>query len=297
MNTVLAELGKRLAERWVTLLVLPGLLHVLALLAAVILGHHFPHGVEPLTGRIESAAAYLDGRPATTVLVLLGALLAAAAAGLLAQAVAGLVERSWTEPWARRPLRWLGDALAQRRADAWDRAHTDFLRARDAEGVAHLPGEMDDLAERRNRIGLARPVMPTRIGDRMRAVQNRVWRQYGLDLASAWPRLWLIVDDGTRQTVGAARRGFDTATTLTAWGALYAALASLCWPAAGIGTVIAVMGVRRGRRAAAVLADTVEAVVDLHHLDLARAVGLLADDEPYTSMVGRRITEQLRKGT
>ena len=55
--------------------------------------------------------------------------------------------------------------------------------------------------------------------------------------------------------------------------------------------------VHRGRRAAAVPADTVEAVVDLHHRDLACALGVLADDEPYTSMVGRRITQQLRKGT
>ncbi|MFI6299948.1 hypothetical protein ACIBEJ_50735 [Nonomuraea sp. NPDC050790] len=289
MSTVLDELGKKIAERWMTLLVLPGLLYVATLTAAVVLGQRLWYGTEQLVGRMEGLAGQLDGRPAALALLLLGIVLAAAAAGLLAQGLAGLTERIWTVSWSRGPARLLGDKLVERRARKWDAAHKRFLQAEPAEAHA--------LAEVRNRIGLERPVLPARIGDRLRATQNRVWQHYGLDLATAWPRLWLVVDDATRQTVAAARRGFDTATTLAAWGALYAALAVVWWPGGVIGAVVIVTGARRGLRAAAQLADLVEAVVDLRHRDLARALGLLDEDAPYSTVVGRRITEQLRKGT
>lgn len=90
----------------------------------------------------------------------------------------------------------------------------------------------------------------------------------------------------------------NSASVLTAWSLLYAALGFAWLPAVVLGVAIVLGGVYNGRRAAAALADVVESVVDLRHadldLDLARALGA---DAEYSSQTGRQVTERLRKGT
>ncbi|MGV9538736.1 hypothetical protein ACWDR9_34460, partial [Streptosporangium sandarakinum] len=83
MTGFLDELGKKLAERWFTLLVLPGLVYLVFVAGAVTLGHS--HAFDPAV--LRDAADRLAARPAASApgTVVLGAtavLAAAAAAGL-----------------------------------------------------------------------------------------------------------------------------------------------------------------------------------------------------------------------
>ncbi|CAM5370175.1 hypothetical protein [Streptomyces pilosus] len=294
MSAFLSELGRRLAEKWLTALVLPGLLFTGAVLLAATLRHTHALDVDFLLSRAASYNRDVRGTGSTAVLLAVsGALLAAAGAGLLAQAVAVPVRVVWLGRWPS-PLGPLSSALVRRRADRWQR-----LQARYAEEVERPRPDravIDALAARRNRIAPAPPCRPTWIGDRIAATDRRVHLEYGLDLTSAWPRLWLTVPEEVRAELRAARSALDSATTTAAWGVLYVLLGLLWWPAAvaGAGTLTAAW--RRGRSGAGELAELAESTVDLHGAALGAALGLGTADAPLTRELGRRITARLRKG-
>ncbi len=107
MDAFLGELGK-LADRWLTLLVLPGLLYLTVLTVAGVLGHH--HATDP--GALQAwadtvAAAPTSRSPAVVLAGVLGVLTGAAGAGLAATALGQLTQRAWTTPGRRAPARWL----------------------------------------------------------------------------------------------------------------------------------------------------------------------------------------------
>ncbi|PTH84390.1 hypothetical protein C9J60_31755 [Streptomyces sp. A244] len=293
MGSLLTDVGRRIADRWLSALVLPGLLLVGTTVVALLLGHGHALDARFLLRTLDGDISTMDGRPAAIGALIVGVGLASAAAGLVNQALAALIERVWLQQWPeklRRPF------LTSRRA-RWQRADDEFESAR---SLASAPGrqtDLDRLAARRSRIGVEPPCHPTWIGDRISAADHRVWSQYRIDLVSAWPRLWLIVPDAVRTEVSGARDRFDAATRLTAWALPYAVLGLLWWPAALVASVTVVAGWQRGRSTAADLADLAEAVVDLYGHDLASALHIEAPTgHPLSHATGLRITEQLRKG-
>jgi hypothetical protein len=293
MNGVLAELGRRLAERLMALLVLPGLLYVGSLLAAASLGgvrldgtgRAVRRAVTPITGAVGSRSA---ASGLSVALLLTGLLLAAGAAGLAAQAAGALVDRVWTGPWPRWAQRLAGPWTA-RRIRAWDAA--DELRA-DAVGA-----ELDALTARRNRIGLERPCHPTWMADRMRAADSRIWHEYGLDLAVSWARLWLVLPDTSRTAVQSARDRQAGTMLLAGWAVLYTLLGALWWPAALLGLAVGLTAWRRARVAVDALAELVEAVVDVHGPDLAGALGVPVPGQRLVPPVGHVLVERFRKSS
>src|ERR1700733_700768 len=96
VSVFLTELAKKTAERWLALLVLPGILWVTALFVAWRLGQ-WP----PLEGgRLRSWLSAQAGNPsshslATVLLAAVGLLAAAAGAGLVASALGAGVQRLW----------------------------------------------------------------------------------------------------------------------------------------------------------------------------------------------------------
>ena len=120
--------------------------------------------------------------------------------------------------------------------------------------------------------------------------------QYGADLASWWPRLWLVVDDPTRSELRAARSVFDTAAMQAGWAVGYLMLAVMWWPSALIAAGVWGVAWLRGRAAIRTYVQLVEAAVDVHKADLARRLDLLGDDEAFGPPVGLRVTDVLRKG-
>ncbi|MGP4112437.1 hypothetical protein ACTWP5_16195 [Streptomyces sp. 4N509B] len=298
MSGVLAELGRRFAERWFTLLVLPGLFYAGVAAVAFTLGQRdwadaraVWDGVNALTGQAATdtgGATAAGGSDVTArlVVVLVALVPLSAALGLLAQGLAGPVERVLAGEWPR-PLAGLARHLRQRRARRWEAADAALLRcpADDAEARA-------EAAARRNAIALVPPRRPTWLGDRMYALGARVENEYGLDLPYTWPRLWLLLPEETRGIVAEARRRLDDAFTLGGWAVLYVALGARWWPAAVLGLGAAVAAHRRVRGAAEAYAELVEATVDVHVGRLSRRLG----EEPPAPRRGRQISERLRKG-
>lgn len=290
MTGFLAELGKKLAERWVALLLVPGLLYVATVTAAVVLGQQRWADVDYLSMRLTELSSVGGSRAVLAAVVVL---LASAAAGLLAQALRGPVAEFVTGGWPFF-LRRLQRRLTERRKKNWDRLQARYQERFDATGEAPATWEA---AARRNRYALAPPERPTWIGDRLRAPAVRVREQYGLDAATSWSRLWLLLPEGTRETLSAGRERFDTAALLSAWSMLYLLLGLRWWPAAIIGVGVGIVAWRRARVAAEVYGDLIEATFDVHTVDLMQHFARISDEVPSGRHRGLELTERFRKST
>jgi len=285
---LLGELGKKLAERWLATVVLPGLLLVGAVVVAVRLGQRHPFDAARLSHWLDATAASPATRSAGTVLLLAaGALLGAGAAGLAAGTLGAAAGR-WCEArfapltrWRRR--RWL--RADQQAREALREAAADVTRPHPPLAVA---------LRARDAIGLREPARPTWVADRFLAVDQRVAEAYAVDLSAVWPRLWLIVDEPARAQVAAAQDGYGAALRLSGWGVLYLALGVLWWPAAVTGVVVLAVARLRVRRSAAVLAEMVESTVDLYAATLAQRIGLAVHGR-LDAETGRALTVALRK--
>ncbi|MBO2458463.1 hypothetical protein [Actinomadura violacea] len=302
MNGLLGELGKRIAERWLTLLVLPGALYLAACFVAALLGHGHALDAGRLTAGITARAASPAVRSAGGQAVLLAAVLAGAAvAGLAAQALGVLVERlvlaaGW-RGWPG-PLGLAAGRLAERRRSRWTAAHADwhaeYLRARAPDPALRPdPRARHRAARRRDRVAVESPDRPTWSGDRVHAVALRMDREHHLDLAAVWPHLWLTVPDHVRAEVTAARTAVSRAATLGAWAVLYAPLAGWWWPAAPLAAVVALAARHRFRTAVDAYAVLLEAVTRLYAGGLATQLGI-EHAGPLDAELGHALTRRLR---
>ncbi|MFG2883594.1 hypothetical protein ACGFYV_15045 [Streptomyces sp. NPDC048297] len=275
MITVLSELGKQVAGRWVALLVLPGACYVITVTVAVLLGQR--HALDPgvLTAWLDTVAvAPASGRFGTVLIAAAAFTAASAATGLAASAAAQLVERVWWASGEEPVLR----ALAASRRGRWERAEADVSAALEAftasGGTPQTARALRAAIVRRDAICPEPASRPTWIGDRLYCVDERVHTTYHLDLTAAWPRLWLLVPDAARAELADARAGISASARLTGWGLMYLPLAALWWPAAVLGLGVLITARHRARLSVGVQADLVEATVDLYGRDLVVQLGI-----------------------
>ncbi|WP_328842654.1 hypothetical protein [Streptomyces sp. NBC_00258] len=284
MGVLLSQLGTKLAERWLSLLVLPGALYLAVAATAHTLGHTHPFELPRLTHQITTWARH----PATSTVggqvVLLAAILAGAAAtGLAAQALGSLTERlclaaDW--PTWPPPLRQLAAKQTARRHGRWTEAARTWHHHREQDAQALARGQRPDpvtrhAAERAvTRIAPEKPERPTWSGDRINAVAVRLDRDHHLVLATLWPHLWLILPEEVRTQITTARQNLTRATALTAWALLYLPLTVWWWPAALITATLTLTGWVRTRTATDTYALLLEASTRLHIRDLADHLGL-----------------------
>jgi hypothetical protein len=297
VNTFLVELATKLMDRWLTALVAPGLLWVAVLVSATQLGQDAPFEIDRLSDWLDwlSRQPALHA-PAVVILLAVTAVLAAGTVGLLAGALGGLVERCWALPGALPPAAWLLAARRRRWDWATRRLREAVLHAVELDAQGADTGRADALALRRQRqrvrLGPARPVRTTRIGDRYARTAERVRRVNGLDdLALVWPRLWTVLPDSLRTEIAAARDGTSDAARLFGWGMLYLAISACWWPAALLGAAIFAVATIPARSTSENLAALIETAVDLHSADLSERLGL--PPTPSAVAAGHAITNRL----
>ncbi len=298
MIGLLTEVGKKLTDKWMSLLVLPGLLYAGIVAGGWLLsvrGWSTPAERAALLTSFDTSVAAADKSPGRAIGVLAIVLLLSAVAGFGAQVLGAVARRFWL---AQAPFGIVLRPLGPLRRKAWLR-----LDQRSA-GPKTPAVERVRLINRRNAIGLAEPARPTWMGDRMAALATRVRNAYGLDLATAWPRLRLSLPDQARTDASAASDGFGRASVQAGWGLLYAiaglvfALNGWGWwwvlGAIGIGTLL--VGWWRGRVAVEELATVVESIVDVHAGQLAAQLGEAAATV-LTQRQGELLNERYRKGS
>jgi hypothetical protein len=304
VNGFLEELGKKAAERWLALLVLPGLVWSTLVLAAVKLSHRTPFNLSPVADALK---AWVDRPHSTgvTIIVLAGVVVAGSAAGAVTAAIGIGIRRMWTTPGRRRPAR----CLVSWRQWRWKRRNkrveelaAGVIAAEPADGpgsdneagaadgmVITVGPELSEACARRDALSLEEPTRPTWIGDRWRSTVVRVNRTYGLDLTVAWPRLWSVLPDSLRGDISAAQTAYANASMMMAWAVLYLIPTIWWWPAAVITAGMASVSVVRGRACAETLCSLIETAVDLHIASLAERLR-----EPDREL-GLKISAQLRK--
>ncbi|MFI6317665.1 hypothetical protein ACIBG8_09105 [Nonomuraea sp. NPDC050556] len=291
MIGLLGEVGKRLLDKWLTLLVIPGLLFVGTAAAGIQLGH--VHALDApalsrwITTRLESSHPDNTG---AALLAIVAVGLAAAGAGLCAAALGRLISVLWALPASRGPI----GLLTRRRRDRWNEANAAVTAAVTASITGAAPQALATALAARDKISLTEPTRPSWTGDRLSAPASRVRTAYGLDLGAVWPRLWLLLPDATRTELLAAHTAYTSATRLSGWAIIYALLTPFWWPAVPVALVTALAAHLQTRAAAETLADLTESAVDLYAPDLASQLGL-ATVRPFPSAAGFEVTAALRK--
>ncbi|MFE3019161.1 hypothetical protein [Streptomyces sp. NPDC059256] len=124
-------------------------------------------------------------------------------------------------------------------------------------------------------------VLPTVLGNGLRALWAGVGRSHGWSADAAWPRLYAVLPDSTRLLVDDARNALDQALALTTvWVLTAVAGLPLLIPAGwwilltAIPLALAVLSHRGALAAVPMYRATVQNAFDLHRLDLLRALHL-----------------------
>lgn len=286
MTTLLQELSKKLAERWATVLIGPGLLFT----ACAVIAHHLgsQHALD-VTELRQYATELARGRTTGDLLVIGAAItLGAVTAGLAVAGTSRIVQALWmpTAPG------WYVDALTRLRAARWDRADTALANAttaaRQQQARDRVLGRPPATrfptvlrySRRRSRIGETRPDRPTWSAQRMADAAATVRGRYALDLNRLWPHLWAVSDGEIRADIGNVQENYAASSRLAAWGAAYLLLAGVTawWPAALLAMILILTARNRARTAVGALAVLVVAATDLHIRDMAARLGVPCDN-------------------
>jgi hypothetical protein len=288
VNAFLTELGKNLAGRWAAVLALPAAVFVAVAVVAVVLGPSHALDIALLRTRVTAVST----GPAL-VWAAAGFLTATAGVGLAVTALGDVVIAAWgaTGLGLGRPF----TALRHRR---WHRA-----AAKTDTAVRAVLADPDDRRARmearravlrRDAISESEPNCPTWAGDRLRALADRVRHSTGLDLATTWPRLWLVLPDAARVEVTTVQERCASAARTPLWGLAYLAVGAYWWPALVPGLLLWGVSRRRIRRSVGVYADLVEASVDMYGRDVARQLGFELTGR-LTPEIGAQVTEAFLK--
>jgi hypothetical protein len=140
-------------------------------------------------------------------------------------------------------------------------------------------------------------IKPTMIGNVLAAAESYAWDRYGLASVLIWPRLWLVMDEGSRNEVTRARNRLNVSVGFLAWSGV--SLVWMVWAwwvllAAFTGVLIA-YGLAVG--AAGGYGELIKSSFDVHHRALLQRVGLITEQEafvPYEK--GRSLTMFVKRG-
>src|SRR5262249_38684369 len=152
-------------------------------------------------------------------------------------------------------------------------------------------------ARRRNAIAVAEPQCPHWTADRWASLQARVEAAYGVDVGSAWPRLWLTLPAPVQAELRLAAAQWHRSCGWAAWAGLFAGVAIAWWPLTVAAVVVAALAWARGRWSLRNRAELIEAAFDTFGSGLAAAMGVaLTPPGRLTPASGRELSARIRKG-
>jgi hypothetical protein len=148
------------------------------------------------------------------------------------------------------------------------------------------------------------PLLPTALGNVLRAAERGAGRRYGLDAVVLWPRLYPLLPDRLRVIVEDLRDQLDVSVRLSAtFAAVAVVTAALLWrfplwwlvPLAAL--LLALMAYRASVAAAVAYGESLRVSFDLHRFDLLRALHLPLPADPQAEVAAnRRLSTSLRQG-
>jgi len=287
------EIGESLAGKWATRVLAPAF----AFWAGGLLAYADRYGWTRL-------ACWWTARstPEQAAVLVGGLLLVAFTASVVEggqETVLRMVEGYWPPP-----LWWLRFALARRwekRVRQMEERWQALAERCEGDPVRLPPREQAEYARLDvERIRLpADPahLMPTRVGNLLRAAEEYPQVRYGLAAGVCWPRLWFLLPKEVREEIGGARGRLDEATRLFAWGLLFVVWAVWAWWAIPVGVVVALLAYRGMVTAALIYGELIRSAFDLYRFALYEALKWPLPDRAEEVAAGRRLTEYLHRGT
>jgi hypothetical protein len=143
-------------------------------------------------------------------------------------------------------------------------------------------------------------LMPTCLGNLLRATERRPKERYGLDAIICWSRLWLLLPDSTRKDIQEARAELNNAARLWLWCLLFSVWTFLgAWWAFPISAIAAWFTYYVWiLDAANTYADLVDAAFDIHRTLLYKALRWQLPSHPVAEMeAGKQLTAYLWSGS
>ncbi|MET7424247.1 hypothetical protein [Dactylosporangium sp. NPDC005555] len=141
-------------------------------------------------------------------------------------------------------------------------------------------------------------IMPTRLGNILRAAEDRPAERYGLDPVICWPHLWLALDKDVQLELTEARRSLDDAARLWLWFLLFSAWTWTAWwaPLVSVaGCVVTYHAAMLGRARA--YGQLLQAAFDLHrHLIYAALRWPVPESPDRERAGGEAVTTYLWRG-
>jgi hypothetical protein len=156
-----------------------------------------------------------------------------------------------------------------------------------------------------------RQVMPTKLGNLLRAAASRIVGKYGLEVGIVWARLELVVPASPRQLLSQTQSEFQAAANATTWSAILPlwVIVGFVWGASGwhLWMIVALIPVSVGLTVAAYqrcvlsleqFGETFEAIFDLFRTDLYRALRFPLPSTPEEELLtGGTVTAYLLRGS
>jgi hypothetical protein len=143
-------------------------------------------------------------------------------------------------------------------------------------------------------------LLPTRLGNILRAAEDRCAVKYGLDAVICWPRLWLLLPDAAKTELSATRDALNVTALLWMWSLLFllwAPIFRVWWPLP-LGVVSVWLAYRWMIEAAQVYGALLEAAFDLYRFELYKALHWPLPRNPAQERaLGQGLTDYLWHGS
>jgi hypothetical protein len=286
----LESFGSKLAEQWVATLLTP---------AFVFWAGGASAGLQRFGWKPASTWFRLLTEP-LQIALLVGGFCLIAASAFVAQRfdlpVLQLLEGYW--PAWLRPLRRWFIALETKRSQRIGVRWQQLARIDPAQLTAEQRDEFVQLDWQQLHLPLPNQLLPTRLGNILRAAEQRPLEKYGLDAIVCWSRLWLLLPDAVKKDLQEARADLNTAARVWLWSLLFIVWTIWAWWAAPVG-IISVIFVYYywALDAARNYGELIEATFDLHrHLLYQSLRWNLPADPNEERRVGKDLTRYLWRG-
>ncbi len=337
LTAFMSGLGGELAKQWIARVLTPAFTFWAGGLAALWWNTHAT-GVRQggWAGELSTTADWLGGLPVLVqILLVVGGLVLLAASALAAESLTTpllqFLEGYWPRPrWLRNRLvayrRWRRRRWDARIAPLATRQVLGALKPLEYRELIKLraapqqdPQRLRDLQERQRQgndahqtlvLGRGRAFrhdsperdehgMPTRLGDILRAAEQRPQVKYGLDAVTCWHALVLLLPAEARTELVQSRTALDASARGWLWGALFLVWTPWTWWAIPVGLLVPSLMYYGGiLPAARIFGELMVAAFDVHRFMLYDSLRLPGPTTPILEreQEGPRVTQQLRGG-
>lgn len=309
-SKLLEGAGGQLAQRWVLTILTPAFVFWAGALATLLLHDNsitwrwgLAALVPSLSNIVESVSLQLPDQLSTplVLVVFVGAFVLVATSTAVAQSFVLPLLRLAEGYWPSTLSAYRNDLVAgqiKQIAKDRDRRRELFIRGKKENLTRDEANEFVWLDQRLRRFPTDdNKVMPTRLGNILRAAEAHSTEKYKLDAIICWPRLWLVLPQDVKDELTVARARLDNAALMGFWGLLFMIWSVWIWWAPFLGLLAAFVAYRALLSAAETYADLVESTFDMYRTVLYQALRWPFPGNPKEELrEGARVTEYLWRG-